>query len=357
MRSAIPQPQKGIPRLASELSAQTCAGVYSFGFNGKENDNEVYGSAGTFQDYGMRSYDCRVARFFRVDPISAQFPWYTPYQFAGNKPIAAVDQDGLEEFVVIRWYSSDGIWNGCTVFKITDARDRYFGAEGILYLNLNRALNTTPDPTYVKQMFGASSSRPDSESRPFTDVVSNPANGIVDGNGKLIVGVGFMREYPAVNETERRTMDNVEKTIRKYIIQGISKVEAKRVYRPPAFINFNHDDATLAPGLDIDKNNESTGQEIDKMVLWLNENPEYHVALTGNASTEGDTQHNKDLAARRVTAVKSYLIAAGVAADRIVTTASGESAPISTDASQNDASKPSINRNVQVTFMHTRQNQ
>lgn len=32
-----------------------------------------------------------------VDPLTSSYPWYTPYQFAGNKPIWAVDLDGLEE--------------------------------------------------------------------------------------------------------------------------------------------------------------------------------------------------------------------------------------------------------------------
>lgn len=81
---------------------------YRFGFNGKENDDEVYGSKGTFQDYGFRMYDTRVARFISVDPIAAQYPWYSPYQFAGNKPIVAVDLDGLEEYVVTDYRDASG---------------------------------------------------------------------------------------------------------------------------------------------------------------------------------------------------------------------------------------------------------
>jgi RHS repeat-associated protein len=95
--SAIPQPHKGIPRLTLELSAQTRAAGYSFGFNGKENDNEIHGAPGTFQDYGMRAYDPRIGRFPSVDPLTSEYPWYTPYQFAGNTPIWAIDLDGLEE--------------------------------------------------------------------------------------------------------------------------------------------------------------------------------------------------------------------------------------------------------------------
>ena len=69
---------------------------YHYGFNGKEKDNEVLGEA-NFQDYGFRLYNTRLGRFISIDPLTKQYPWYTPYQFAGNKPIAFVDKDGLEE--------------------------------------------------------------------------------------------------------------------------------------------------------------------------------------------------------------------------------------------------------------------
>lgn len=68
---------------------------YRFGFNGKENDNEVKGE-GNQQDYGMRIYDPRIGRFLSVDPLAKSYPWFTPYQFAGNMPIWAIDIDGLE---------------------------------------------------------------------------------------------------------------------------------------------------------------------------------------------------------------------------------------------------------------------
>jgi RHS repeat-associated protein len=71
-------------------------GTYRFGFNGKEKDNEVKGGDGLQQDYGMRIYDSRLGRFLSVDPRQTQFPDLTPYQFAGNTPIQAVDLDGLE---------------------------------------------------------------------------------------------------------------------------------------------------------------------------------------------------------------------------------------------------------------------
>ncbi|WP_166437076.1 LamG-like jellyroll fold domain-containing protein [Niastella caeni] len=74
-------------------------GNYRYGFNGKENDNEVKGE-GNQQDYGMRIYDPRIGKFLSVDPITAEYPELTPYQFASNTPIQAIDLDGLEMWAV-----------------------------------------------------------------------------------------------------------------------------------------------------------------------------------------------------------------------------------------------------------------
>ena len=71
------------------------SGFYRYGFNGKENDNEVKGN-GNQQDYGMRIYDTRLGRFLSVDPITKSYPWLTPYQFASNRPVDGIDLDGLE---------------------------------------------------------------------------------------------------------------------------------------------------------------------------------------------------------------------------------------------------------------------
>ncbi len=82
--------------MLSRVATASTGTNYRYGFNGKENDNEVKG-LGSQQDYGMRVYDPRVGRFLSVDPISKSYPMLTPYQFASNRPIDGIDQDG-EEF-------------------------------------------------------------------------------------------------------------------------------------------------------------------------------------------------------------------------------------------------------------------
>ncbi|MEM6738149.1 MAG: RHS repeat-associated core domain-containing protein, partial [Bacteroidota bacterium] len=51
-------------------------------------------------DYGFRIYNPALGRFLSVDPLTSEYPYYTPYQFAGNMPIAAIDIDGLEPKII-----------------------------------------------------------------------------------------------------------------------------------------------------------------------------------------------------------------------------------------------------------------
>ena len=73
----------------------TAGTQFRYGFNGKENDNDVKGT-GNQQDYGMRIYDPRIGKFLSVDPLCKKFPFYSPYHYAGNSPILNIDLDGAE---------------------------------------------------------------------------------------------------------------------------------------------------------------------------------------------------------------------------------------------------------------------
>ena len=76
-----------------------------FTFNGKELDPEW-----EIQDYGFRLYDNRVGRFLSFDPLAPEYPELTPYQFASNTPIWAIDLDGLEAFFIHGTSSSPTRW-------------------------------------------------------------------------------------------------------------------------------------------------------------------------------------------------------------------------------------------------------
>ena len=81
-------------------------GVYRYGFNGKENDNEVKGE-GNSLDFGARIYDSRIGRWLSLDPMQANYEALTPYNFTANSPIRFIDPDGK----VIRVYYEGGYYD------------------------------------------------------------------------------------------------------------------------------------------------------------------------------------------------------------------------------------------------------
>ncbi len=78
------------------LQKNSDAERYEFGFNGQLKDNEIYGEGNAY-DYGEREYNTRVMRLFSRDPLTGNFPYYSPYQFAGNKPISSIDFLGMQD--------------------------------------------------------------------------------------------------------------------------------------------------------------------------------------------------------------------------------------------------------------------
>ena len=74
-------------------SEKGCAGSYRYGFNGKENVDEISGN-GNNVDLGDRMHDTRIARTSSMDKYSYKFAGESPYSFAMNTPNCAVDPDG-----------------------------------------------------------------------------------------------------------------------------------------------------------------------------------------------------------------------------------------------------------------------
>jgi len=71
---------------------ETDVALKRYKYVGKEQDEET----GLYY-YGARYYAAWLCRFVSVDPLQHDYPYYTPYQYAGNKPITYIDLDGLEE--------------------------------------------------------------------------------------------------------------------------------------------------------------------------------------------------------------------------------------------------------------------
>ena len=85
------------------------AADYRYGFQGQELDNELKGEGNSI-NYTFRMHDPRVGRFFSNDPLTAKYPFYSPYAFSGNKVINSKELEGLEEINVFNvWTDGDGV--------------------------------------------------------------------------------------------------------------------------------------------------------------------------------------------------------------------------------------------------------
>jgi RHS repeat-associated protein len=75
--------------------------LYRYGFNGKENDNEVKGE-GNQIDFGARIFDTRLAKWLSMDPHQAKYAFESPYSYTLNSPLQYKDVDGKDIIIVIR---------------------------------------------------------------------------------------------------------------------------------------------------------------------------------------------------------------------------------------------------------------
>jgi peptidoglycan-associated lipoprotein len=89
---------------------------------------------------------------------------------------------------------------------------------------------------------------------------------------------------------------------------------------------FNYDDASILP---------DQKKILDQDFAWLKAHPEVKVTIAGNCDERGTEEYNLALGERRADVVKSYLIAEGIAANRISTISYGKDRPFAPGHDEN----------------------
>ena len=260
------------------------------GFNSKENDNEVKGDGASY-DYGFRIYDPRLGKFLSVDPLFKGYPWYTPYQFAGNTPIQAIDLDGLEEFKVTKTRESGKLHiriEYVPPFFRTDSRpgandkDRkvdyyYYG-------------NSTPVP--MNKFASPSSYEAEREN----------AKGIVYKN-------------PLSLEGEQMTLKEAHEKAGKYgtgyeVAPGHPKRPIGKEHE--AWYGWERDFAIPEPETIMYENQSKESLVQDEALIEyakiLLANPELSATVTGYTSAKGGTKYNEDLSKDRAQDIKDAIV-------------------------------------------------
>ena len=120
------------------------------------------------------------------------------------------------------------------------------------------------------------------------------------------------------------------------MVQPAMAVQVKSPLAPVAVslddVFFAYDSATIRPA-------QQAG--LNTTVRWLKTNAQAPVRIEGNCDERGTAEYNLALGERRAVAVKEYLLAAGVPADRISTISYGKERPV---APGHDESAWQLNR-------------
>lgn len=93
-----------------------------------------------------------------------------------------------------------------------------------------------------------------------------------------------------------------------------------------------------------------SSSHLDKLVTFLQANPERAVTIEGHTDSVGSEELNSELSRRRANAVKDYLVGRGIAGSRLDASGKGEGSPV---ASNDTATGRQQNRRVEIIIDNT----
>ena len=102
----------------ASLSSHAFDGGSNIKNNYLYNDKELFEEADlNWYDYGFRNYDPQIGRFVELDPLTDDFSFLTPYQYASDDPITNIDLDGLEGLKSVGGIASDFFQGSKTILQ------------------------------------------------------------------------------------------------------------------------------------------------------------------------------------------------------------------------------------------------
>ena len=141
-------------------SSNTTNSNDNYKFTGHERDEE----ASLTLDYMMaRNYDPMIGRFLQIDPLSNQFPSWSPYNYTFNNPIRYWDPDGRAPFDGYKDGNGNYVWvenmttqqfkddNGVSWERVTGNREAWDEATTIRDANVQALTDLGNDEASVKK--------------------------------------------------------------------------------------------------------------------------------------------------------------------------------------------------------------
>jgi peptidoglycan-associated lipoprotein len=95
--------------------------------------------------------------------------------------------------------------------------------------------------------------------------------------------------------------------------------------RPLGTVYFDYDSSDLR---------EDAGATLTRNAEWMRRWPSTRIVVEGHCDERGTPEYNLALGSRRAQAVRAYLVALGIAEDRVQATSRGEEAPVCSDSTE-----------------------
>jgi len=191
------------------------------------------------------------------------------------------------------------------------------------------------------------------------------------GSHEILLGIKFCKKkpktIPEIAETNKKALDTTNNTLRNEEIAEIPAMDTivitrvDTVYIEAAVeevVEVKQTQAEKKEFIPIEKNvlfefdkavvQKGSFGALESIVNILNTKSELKISLKGHTDAQGPENYNVMLSKNRVSAVKDFLLANGISADRIIIEALGEKVPIA-DNSSSEGRK--LNRRVEVRFI------
>jgi len=89
-------------------------------------------------------------------------------------------------------------------------------------------------------------------------------------------------------------------------------------------------------------------EELDRVIAFLQSNPNAEIELSGHTSSEGDADYNRSLSYKRVKGCKDYILIQGIDAGRIIAKGLGQDTPVALNDTETNRTQ---NRRVEIRFI------
>ncbi|HZK96163.1 MAG TPA: OmpA family protein [Prolixibacteraceae bacterium] len=89
-------------------------------------------------------------------------------------------------------------------------------------------------------------------------------------------------------------------------------------------------------------------EELDRVIAFLQSNPNAEIELSGHTSSEGDADYNRSLSYKRVKGCKDYILIQGIDAGRIIAKGLGPDTPVALNDTETNRTQ---NRRVEIRFI------